>query len=72
MTIKIASQYHPLEKMLQQIEQILRENKAEITGFSEIAIAHNGRIYRIMDTESKETSNCLPRFLDSEKIMVKQ
>ena len=70
-TIKVLKHESPTEKLLQQIEKILADNRMNIyiTGTG-LSLDHKGSVFAIRDIENRDATVSLPRSVESEKLVL--
>ena len=71
--MKALKESHPVEVKLRKIEDLLHElNLKIIINYNTLAIldSESNRIFDIKDVASNDVSSVIPRFVDSERLIV--
>lgn len=69
--MKIVKPNSPLEQKLQQVEHLMKQLGLTIhKGNYGLEIIHNGNFYSIVDLESNEGVNMLPRMSESDCLTI--
>jgi hypothetical protein len=69
--MKIATENHPIEKALQEVEAVMQKHGMRIYySYDGLELDMNGTSYKMKDIETREKVLQIPRFADSERIIV--
>lgn len=69
--MKIATEIHPVEKALQEVEGVLNKHGMRIYySYDGLELEMGGVSYKMKDIENHEKVLQIPRFVESERIIV--